>query len=152
MRELIRPTLFIIARTGLFLAVVAWTVGQWWNVSFLLPVPTGVAGAELSPESWQCRHVRRHFAIAFTDVVRTPHSSPGTEILHEKFRLMWEIEQIEASGRSAQSLTSTFHQVEVPCRGLNNIPHWLVVTALFTINIALHFTYRKRPAIQPCEN
>ena len=29
MRDLIRPTLFIVARTGLLLAVVAWIVGQW---------------------------------------------------------------------------------------------------------------------------
>ena len=32
MRDLIKPSLFLIARLGLFLAVVAWGVGQWWNV------------------------------------------------------------------------------------------------------------------------
>ena len=30
MRELICPTLFVIARTGLFLAVVTWVVSRWW--------------------------------------------------------------------------------------------------------------------------
>ena len=44
MRDLIRPTLFILARLGLFLAVVAWIVGQWWQVTCALPVSSdGVA-------------------------------------------------------------------------------------------------------------
>ena len=31
MRELIRPALFLVARVGLFLGVVAWVVGQTWQ-------------------------------------------------------------------------------------------------------------------------
>jgi len=32
MKNLLRMSLFIIARAGLCLAVVAWIVGQWWGV------------------------------------------------------------------------------------------------------------------------
>ena len=31
-KNLLRMSLFIIARAGLFLAVVTWIVGQWWNL------------------------------------------------------------------------------------------------------------------------
>jgi len=46
MRELIRPTLFMIVRLGLFLTVVAWSFGQWWTLSFAIPVNdhTALAG------------------------------------------------------------------------------------------------------------
>lgn len=41
MKPLIRPTLFIIMRLGLFLAVLAWIVGQWWFVDASIPTPNG---------------------------------------------------------------------------------------------------------------
>ena len=43
MRSLIRPALFMIARLGLLLSVVAWVAGQWWQIS--LEVPFGSFGS-----------------------------------------------------------------------------------------------------------
>lgn len=37
MRELIRPTLFMVARLGLFLAVMAWVMVRWWVIQICIP-------------------------------------------------------------------------------------------------------------------
>ena len=64
MRELIRPTLFVIARTGLFLAIVVWILGQWWIVRGKAPCSGRcyelvigskglVGGVDSYPVGWQ---------------------------------------------------------------------------------------------------
>ncbi len=52
MRDLIRPTLFIVARLGLFLAVVAWIVGQWWQVTCALPVSSDGVAVWICARRW----------------------------------------------------------------------------------------------------
>jgi hypothetical protein len=144
MRDLIRLTLFIVARLGLFLAVVGWIVSQWWTVSILFPLPTGMAGAELDAGSWQCRHALHQLSMAVTDIVRTRYSPISTVLVHEKFMLMWQIQQIEVPTGIAPSMTATFHPVYIPKRDLSKIPHWLIVVIFALFYGVLQWVYRKR--------
>ncbi len=60
MKPLIRPFLFTVARLGVFLAVTAWIVGQWWIFEvghtryWLAAGPHGIVAVRtnLSPPDW----------------------------------------------------------------------------------------------------
>jgi len=56
MRELIRPTLFMIARLGLLVAIAGWLASQWWNFELNLDTDNGrragVAG--VVDQGWGC--------------------------------------------------------------------------------------------------
>ncbi|MCP4782922.1 MAG: hypothetical protein GY878_05150 [Fuerstiella sp.] len=88
MKNLLRMSLFIIARAGLSLAVVAWIVGQWSGVSLVGPLDNGLVGAELLPGSGRCRRIESQLPMQIGNVVRTPWSGFKTVLVHEKF-LFW---------------------------------------------------------------
>lgn len=160
MRELTRPALFMIARLGLFLTLLAWAAGQWHRFSVLIPVPTGTAGAELTAASWQFRYVRVTFNVGienFSEVLVSPPMaclSLRQLSLHEKFQLTSAVncylsrlpEQSTNTGAGGVS------QGVDPMKDYINVPHWLLVTVVMAFNIFLHVIYCKRPEVPPCES
>ena len=50
MQELIRPALFLVARVGLFLAVLGWIVAQWWLSSLAADIGGGCVVISLCPQ------------------------------------------------------------------------------------------------------
>lgn len=142
MRELIRPALFMIARTGLFLAVVAWIVGKTWWLEAVAPA----VGAALTEQGWTVA-VPSDPEWRF-NATRVESGWPDFGYL---FRPPGEVgsDSDVATGFSFSGLTchnylAIFYTVSVT--------HTLVVTILTVFNICLHWLYRKRPEVPPCES
>ena len=158
MRELIRPTLFITARTGLFLAVVAWIVGQW-------------CGVELRYEHGGCTYqVGWDYRVIFASRFPHPLTVRGWEIMMDDYAKLttpekWAAypEHIRKKNDELNERVRASHLIYVPgfvyVAGRSNVTWpsvsielWFLTTALIAFNIVLHFIYRKRPEVQPCEN
>lgn len=147
MRALIRPTVFMIARLGLFLAVAAWIAGQWQSVSFLLPLPVGMARTELTADNWQCWHLSKRFNVSMTELVRTRQSSTATITADERFKLMWQIERIESIKvqRATGGNIPASNPIETPTPDSEiHLAHWLIVTIFALLNGVLMWAYGKR--------
>ena len=137
MRQLIRPTLFLLARLGLFLAVTTWAVSS--DHRFILHA--GHVGAALASEGWIfAAYEEEHYDFQVTPPeVDTyiagyfDYPMPGLE---------------RAGGLSVGGFTV------IAASGWLSLAfrHWLVVTVFIVLNLALHFIYRKRPKPQSCES
>ena len=133
MRDLIKPTLFIIARTGLFLAVVAWIVGQspskgviasWLSLSF--------------DETGVCFGVAFKFiGFGIVDFGSTTNGVIEGVYLGPNH---WHVNLgVAAIACGPDGVGIALH-------------HWLHTFLLAAFNTFLHIIYRKRPEVQPCEN
>ena len=131
--------LSIIARTGLFLAVVAWIVGQWWWCGMNYG---GAMGVICLDTGWLV-------------VVDPPLDDWRMIVLNE--------EQMQNAGRWYYSffcpypeghLFSGFGMAVVSRANVLTIAirHWLAISVFTVFSIALHIIYRIRPEVQPCEN
>ena len=145
MKNLLRMSLFIVARAGLFLAIVAWIVGQWCGI---------LASGSLMTAS----------AVCFT-------GEPGIIVGLTNFKVSWRFDVSEEQSRpmwafdySEPEFSGLRRQVSLvePVSGLvlfydHNggvniaVRHWLIITLFTAFNIVLHFIYHKRPEGQPCE-
>lgn len=134
MRELIRPTLFMIVRLGLFLAVVTWGAGQTWQ-GFGLAYPIAAAidktgvGIAITAENQGWRIVKdRHTpsVLNFLGGVGLPSDVSFLSLHVTAF--------LSGSGRVCFA-----------------IRHWFIVTIFVLFNGVLIWVYRKRPEIQPRE-
>ncbi len=135
MRELIKPGLFWVARLGLFLAVVAWGVGQCWQgLGFAFGVmgvvdPTGIA-VQFHPSllgEWGVYEYPDLRAVEmFLDVPNAPvgalHLSLNVLAVHIEY-------SFAAFG----------------------IKHWVNVTIFAAFYALLKFFFRRRPESPPCE-
>ncbi len=139
MRELIEPTLKIMARTGLFLAVVAWVVGQWWEVEaqgFYFGVTATWPG----------------YVIIFDMQNRYP------------FKVNYSQHPTRIAGPPPLGFTFSEYEKQSSLPGFVYIPqsdnfagvvtirHWLIITIFTLINVALWWFYRKPKEVTPCEN
>ena len=130
MKPLIRPFLFAVVGLGLFFAVTAWILGQWWCAFLISPDslslnvgPSGyVIGWEVDPNfEWD------------GSVGRAP----------KRNRLAWAFEQ-------------PIPPYEYACHGFGftlarfarhahiSLCHWSLTSMLLASNIALHFIYRAK--------
>ncbi|MCP4787149.1 MAG: hypothetical protein GY903_21035 [Fuerstiella sp.] len=152
MKNLIRMSLFIIARAGLSLAVVAWIVGQWWSLK---------VG---SHSNWGSLASIVHEGFVF---VLKPELSiweprvgiwPDTvddSVVHLFFSPVDEIrDEVPADTflKQMPGMTVVRQPFSPSATTLVAICHWLVTTFFTVFNIALHLIYRKRPETQPCED
>lgn len=133
MRELVRPCLFIIARLGLFLAVVAWVVGQWWSSAFRI---SHIAVAT-DPNVWSFSSDNRLPPRFDYCIWRNQDDAITAQ------NLVWYRRWNVFPGVSARRWLSLPWIL---------IKHWFIVTVLLTFNVTLHFIYRRRPEAEPCEN
>ena len=133
MRVLIRPTLFIIARTTLLLAVVIWAVGQWKAVVVSVSLvraascETGwaIVGYSGVDTGWHFDVVPARDTLPVNNVFRSDRKTfpVSTHGIHFSFlQLRWFSAPLKG--------------------GVFAITHWLVATFLLCFNILLHFIYR----------
>ena len=137
MRSLIRPCLFAVARPGLFLAVAAWAVGQWWSTVVAIPLPGHTTRFLGGASGW---HV---------SLVDGSGSFSGRMLRNEARENLREM-----SGSSAFALSVNHVDTSVFIYGTVSFPiaysfvaisHWIIVFTLVAFNLLLHFIYRKRP-------
>ena len=125
MRDLIKPTLFIVARLGLLLAVVAWIIGQWWMVKVSSQV-------EMSRRGWQYCNVLP---------------------MEARFSI-WRKTEWHNLDVSITDFLSETPRTDVSFRGIEfrqysavrylRVPHWLIVTIFALFYGVLKWVYRKR--------
>ena len=124
MRPLIRPTLFAIARLGLFLAVVVWIVSQWWSVSI---------------SYGDTAYVSRDGLTFIYDQDSVYPSSVTVNI--------------EYVGNLEPWFSNVVH-VEQPTVmvGFLSFRHWFIVTAFALFYAVLKWVYRERRDVAKCSS
>lgn len=141
MRPLVRPALFVVARLGLFLAVLAWTVGQWMAQPLLV---VGVFCAEIAEEG-----VAFHYVHGGTAGWTNLHvGDAGLEIERAwLFRHPPENPMLggDTWGYSLAGITvlRSYYDLSLAFR------HWLTISSFFTFNLLLHFIFRKGRHSEP---
>lgn len=135
MRELIWPTLFMIARTGLFLALAAWIVGLGTTVYVCKSTSAGRFGGRLTEAGWG---VGFDPGITGTSPLRLWTCISGGGF--ENHRL------IPSPGKCEAIPFPFGYSVAIQYE----IPHWLSAAVFATFNIFLHVLYRKRSEAPPC--
>ena len=144
MKHLLRMSLFIIARAGLCLAVVAWIVGQWWVI-------------EIDNDQRDVYVRMDHRGWVVTDVLMISRfTTEGWSFAVKTAYRTIMVDVVELS-----QLASRYGGKVVEFPGLDVafgkdvnylfLRHWLVTSLFISFNIALHFIYRKRPEGKPCE-
>ncbi len=150
MKNLLRMSLFIIARAGLCLAVVAWIVSQWWVGSLYghnvnLTCKPNAWTARVGPSWPDSFRLEIHSSAFLRDGGNdSPHwvqyrwgANPSTPGAFQYSLCLHSIAEI--------------HWKFPPARFRVMVSHWLSVSLFTAFSIALHFIYRKRPEGQPCE-
>ncbi|MEO2013360.1 MAG: hypothetical protein ABGZ53_03215 [Fuerstiella sp.] len=144
MNNLLRMSLFIIARAGLFLAVVAWIAGQWWEFGCSADVQGGSLIGSIAPRGWVVGHYDEPLGWSCESMLLTDYDDP------DNARSFFELNPDDFECRFVAMLLPGVSYVRFygPAFGFR---HWLIVTLFTAFNIARHFIYRKRPEGMPCE-
>ena len=133
MKNLLRMSLFIIARAGLCLSVVAWVMGQWW---------TGTVHVIGDGRSLRVDTAR---SIFFHMVSFGSSPMPTVEFDLMPGPLVWELGNDNSEG-------VTFVQLPGLCVEFDNdgewllgqLRHWLTITLFVLFYGVLKWVYRKR--------
>ena len=141
MRSLIRPFLFAVARLGLFLAVVAWIVGQWWAIQIQTGLGWNLSGGSNGFAAFQ--HQRNEPADVTVDGHSRDHLFAFPPIFEDPYGGIY---------RGFSKLGVTYFYGGKPKWTILSVRHWLITSSLLTFNLLLHFIYRKRPEGEPCED
>ncbi len=142
---LLRLFLFVTARTGLFVAIVAWVASHWWCII----AATLVAYTAITPDG---------VFAGITKIGRNNFEAESAAGYGEKhpFYLHTEeiIKEVNAEpGGFAVSLpfgAALFCSTNDAAVGIF-VPQWLNLVFVIALNIVLWFVYRKRPETEPCE-
>lgn len=132
MRDLVRPTLFMIARLGLFFAVVTWIVGQRWRLEIQVPRVRG----SLMKQGWLIwPWPVSEFSLACDTQAETPWFRDTYEFGHYSngdSKSFWGYLGVGADRPTQNS------------DGYLSFRHWLIVTVFALFNGVLMWVYRKR--------
>ena len=145
MRQLIRPTLFLVARLGLFLTVAAWVIGQWWEIRIQTQWPTEIRVVTNHP-GW----VIVSDKDAYTDDASLGSTNNRTLVIgciDELYTAFEPPTWLDVGHR----LPGMFFRQYRNCSSLS-VRHWLIVAVFTLFNLGLHLIYRKRPETQPCSS
>lgn len=132
MRQLIKPTLFLVVRLGLLFSLIAWGVTHSRSahlespVGGILVVQQGVVFHSLCWPYWTCFTFESNNDSDFFEPLPPSRGRISLSFAGITF-LRW----------SFMSLS---------------FRHWLIVTMFTALNICLHWFYRKRSEVQRCEN
>ena len=139
MRGLIQPALFIVARTGVFLAVVAWIVGQWWNVVASCNVAGRLCLLSFGPYGG----VLGCSSMAGTSrLVLTQGYESAT---HFPFDLR-DLRIAQQAGHIADIYSCPGVKISTYAThagGFTAVSHWLIVIAMISLNVMLMYWFRK---------
>ena len=131
MKPLIRPFLFTVARLGLFLAVVAWIVGQ-------------------------CREIE---LLRVTDRYRVTLTATGLEIIDTEYPATIVNTALSDLTDSRSTFVefrvtdgSARYSADFELRKQSLLSHWKLVATLAACNLILQFIYRKRSETEPCRS
>ncbi len=145
MRSLIRPTLFAVARLGIFLAVTAWIVTEGRAVHGQV----GPLKLDIYPHGFVTSLVRYHSLRPIIYSSKATYGWPSNMYF----------EDTSSYGLGEVSFWSPVPGFAYAAHGgpggtakTLSMRHWLVTLLFVAFNMALHFTYRKRPEGQPCED
>lgn len=140
MRSLVRLSLFIFARLGLFLAVVAWVVGSFKTLEFnsqrfLLNVDRNgysfLVGAE-----------KGHFAYDLVAIAESIDDiSPGLRSQSESWFGPQNFEKSSSVMGVHMGNVGAFHVI--------HFPHWLATLVFALIYLILKIAYRQKDAPAP---
>lgn len=131
MRELIRPSLSIVARLGLFLAVVAWVVGQTWQKMGVFYGAVGVLDSSGVAVGFQLSYASSRNIYNRTMV---DNFLGAADLKAPKYF------SLGAVGLYIQ-----------PQSGCLAVRHWLMVTMFAFLNMFLHWFYYNRSKVEQCD-
>jgi len=97
MKNLIKPTLFIITRLGLLLAVSAWVVGLWQvfgTIAGPFSIASGPGGWEIC--RWDSSNADRLSFFSYSAAVEVPHAPSSSPRLWGMFVYHWLVVSIFA--------------------------------------------------------
>ena len=148
MKNLIRMSLFIIARVGLVLAVVAWSIGQRWGLYGSVESQTLSLSAAMVPLGWVAKQNTGSLRRSPT----RPSWTGSVERLpshrnHEQTRA-WAFDQ-PGGDYSFYRPTGVMNGLgiifaEYPSTRTISIRHWVIVTFFALFFALLKCMYRKR--------
>lgn len=128
MRELIRPTLFMVAKLGLFLSVVAWVASQWIQLHLILD-----SAVSATMES------KRFVAVDRSEPSCLPLTTLLTCRADEAFETLTEIEsEPDTFGFCGWSHNESSFGLQIAVR------HWLIVSVFALFYGVLKWVYGKR--------
>lgn len=143
MRSLVRPTLFAVARLGLFLAVAGWIVGQWRCVGMNVSVSGTYVSVGICSDGWFV--FRSLFpSRPFNPMDGIDFSTQPTE--NDSFSNEISVMRYLAGEESANSMSipgieyCTFGEYFAVI-----LRHWLIVAILILSFGALRLSYRRKP-------
>lgn len=171
MRSLIRPSLFVVARLGLFLTLAAWLVGQSFVIFITVPAASGSIVTSVCPEGWimgyksgesvwSAAGISRHFWRELDRMQAIFDPPPNLEwrgqlrredgVLKPVLkRSSWasRLQFVEYGSKQASGSTGAIFRGP----GLA-FPHSRITLTLLACNGLLLFVYRKRADAEPCED
>lgn len=149
MRNLLRMSLFIIARAGLCLAVVAWLLGPWWMVKAVVNSASMCCWVHIRETDWGISYGSSNtqsFFVRTLTCLRPYTSDDGT---YDVFTSSSHPVPADESERPISD-GGTYLSFMKPFAAFS---HRLTVTAFVVLNIVLQFVvYRRRREDKPCES
>ena len=132
MRSLIRPFLFIVARLGLFLSLLACVIGQWTVARQTLPHTL----VEVHSSGWVITVSEefadmRFLAVLSQDLALMPGVDPDTRVVQGRPDMTQDVSFPGVRGRSMGGWYTLY------------VRHLLIVSVFVVFHLCLSFTYRR---------
>ena len=141
MKPLIRPFLFAVARLGLFLAVMAWIVGQWWTIYSAIPAGHGLVEIYVGDKSYEVSRWDVLPSTSFNITADRRADSLPFEVLYTLFR--GELRS-DSCGQALLYVGPGFFTAKQGVIDGMSIRHWLIITIFALFYGVLKWVYRKR--------
>lgn len=133
---------------GLFFAIVAWVVGQWWSASVSIPIADWTLSANMSSVAGHaCLQHRRSMLSA---TLRRYGEPPKYRVRMSQRTVEWArrmMADVKANRKKDEVLKGAGCVVWYGKSPAIQIRHWLIVTIFVLFNVVLMFIYRKKPPI-----
>lgn len=140
MKALIRPTLLTLARLGLFLAAVAWVVGQWWTIELFVDLPgKQQLWTVVAPEGIVQSRLNFKGSGPVTLQIESAGNEPTSQWF-EPYDTNWGSQPRYVFQGGGFVYATNYEYF------LTSFRHWLIVTVLALFYGVLKWVYRRQPA------
>lgn len=147
MRELIRPTLFLVARLGLFFALVAWIGGQWQETECCIPLSSGQFDLGNCARGWIFKHHSRKQGPGYSfGAVREPDPVDPLRFGEDFFLTNMTMDYLFHDPPPVAVSLNVAGVVAGEMWGQRFLTtrHWLIITIFALFYGVLKWVYRKR--------